>query len=141
MNSSMNPGNKHFLIKSGSVRSGFIDPIMGKTMYNGNTESTAIRKPLKKLEVRPRKEQISLGLMTMYVPNNTAIAITRSVVNELDIDPLGILSHVYTCHAYPQSEYTKRQAITAKITLAVLDFKITILFSFRRREECITSSS
>lgn len=60
-NSSINPGNKLFLIISDRVRSGFIDPIIGKTIYNGNTESTATRKPLKKLELRPMKEQTSFG--------------------------------------------------------------------------------
>ena len=113
-NSSINPGNKLFLIMSDRVRSGFIDPIIGKTIYNGKTESNAIRKPLKKLELRPRKEQMSFGLIIIYVPNNTAIAITMSLANELSIVPPLILSQTSTCHAFPQSEFTKKQAITAK---------------------------
>lgn len=61
----MKPGKILFLIINDKLRSGLIDPIRGKTIYKGNTEITAIKKPLGKLELSPRKEHIFFGFITI----------------------------------------------------------------------------
>lgn len=79
----MKPGKKLFLTSNGKDKSGLMVPIIGNTIYMGNTEITATENPLMTFDSSPRNEPCSLGLTTIDKTINTVSANSKSLTESL----------------------------------------------------------
>ena len=86
----MNPGRRLFLTSNENVKSGFIVPIIGNTIYRGNTEIIATKNPFAKFDSSPRNKHSFWGLTTIERTIKIESAISRSRIEELSTVWLGI---------------------------------------------------
>jgi hypothetical protein len=123
----MNPGRRLFLTSNENVKSGFIVPIIGNTIYRGNTEIIATKNPFAKFDSSPRNKHSFWGLTTIERTIKTESAISRSRIEELSTVWLGISRSEVMRHTFCHARLTTKEATTAKIALEILEFNVAIL--------------
>lgn len=96
-------------------------------IYRGSTEIIAARNPFMIFDSSPRNAPCSFGLTMIDKKTNAASANNKSFTESLRTVGRGMSSSVVTRHAFCHTRLTATEATTAKTTLGILGFNVTIL--------------